>query len=433
MKQENNDTLKQLGVNVAIIFLLGGVVGISSGLLGLMLGGVEKLMLGYVEGPANPGPYQVASWRRIVSVVGGSVFAALVWWLLRTKTTKVPSVKQAVSGEQMPLWQTAAHVLLQIIIVGSGSSIGREVAPREFGAMLGQRFSQFVHAIDEKQRTTVVAVSAAAGLAGVYNAPLAGTFFALEILLCDISVETVILALGTSSVSAYVASSIREHGTFYGMEAMGGSVTPSWTLMVFAVIVGVTCGIAGLLFRKGSQWAESSKPKKAGILWMMPLTALVTGIVAIWLPQVMGNGRSMAQYAFSVTSEQAAAVVPMLLALLVSKAVLTLATIRSGASGGVLQPGIAIGAVLGALLGILWLVCSPSDTIASCALVGASALLAASQQAPLMAMCLVMELTRAPMEFFVPVAVGVAVSTLISKGFGGFLSRSERKKESAVV
>lgn len=433
VKQESNGALKQLGVNAAIIFLLGGVVGVSSGLLGLMLGGVEQLMLGYVEGPANPGPYQVASWRRIVSVVCGSVFAALVWWLLRTKTTKVPSVKRAVFGERMPLWQTTAHVLLQIIIVGSGSSIGREVAPREFGAMLGQRFLQFVRVIDEKQRTTVVAVAAAAGLAGVYNAPLAGTFFALEILLCDISVETIILALGTSSVSAYVASFIRGRGTFYDMEAMGGSVTPTWSLTVFAVIAGVVCGITGLLFRKGSQWAENSKPKETGILWMMPLAALVTGIVAVWLPQVMGNGRSLAQYAFSVTSEQTAAVVPMLLGLLVSKAVLTLATIRSGASGGVLQPGIAVGATLGALLGVLWLVFSPGDTIASCALVGASALLAASQQAPLMAMCLIMELTGAPMEFFGPVAVGVVVSTLISMGFGGVLSRSERKKEGAVV
>lgn len=433
MKQKSDGALKRLAVNAGIILLLGGAVGVSSGLLGVMLSGVERLMLGYVESPASLGPYGVAPWRKIVSVVGGSVFAALVWWLLRTKTTTVPSVKQAVSGESMPLWQTTVHVLLQIIIVGSGSSIGREVAPREFGAMLGQWFSQFVHVIEERQRTTIVAVAAAAGLAGVYNAPLAGTFFALEILLCDISIETVILALGTSSVSAYVASIIRGRGTFYDIDAVGVSVTPTWSLTVFAVIAGVVCGITGLLFRKGSQWAANSRPKGDGILWMMPLAALATGIVAIWLPQVMGNGRFMAQYAFSATSGQAAVVVPMLLSLLVSKTVLTLATIRSGASGGVLQPGIAVGAALGALLGVLWLSVNSNDTVTACALIGASALLAASQQAPLMAMCLVMELTGAPMGFFVPVALGTAVSTLISKGFDQFVSRSERKKENAVV
>ncbi|MDF7665295.1 chloride channel protein [Bifidobacterium sp. ESL0745] len=417
----------------AVIFLLGGVVGVSSGLLGLMLSGVERLMLGYIENPKDPSPYQVVAWRRVASVVGGSVFAAIIWWLLRTKTTKVPSVKKAVAGERMPVWQTTVHVLLQIFIVGSGSSIGREVAPREFGAMLGQRFSQLIHLSDEKDSKIIVAVAAAAGLAGVYDAPLAGAFFAVEILLADVGIETVAMALGTSAVSAYVASMIRGRGTFYGMAAMGKSVIPTLSLTLFAFLAGIICGIAGALFRKGSQWAEGNKPKGTGILWMMPLAALATGIVAIWLPQVMGNGRSVAQYAFAATAGQGNTLVPILLALLVAKAVLTLATIRSGASGGVLQPGISIGATLGALLGFVWMIISPADTVTACALVGASALLAASQQAPLMAMCLVMELTRAPMAFFVPVGVGVAVSALVSQGFLGFVSRSQRKKQKAVV
>lgn len=429
----NNSGLKRLGLIAAVVFLLGGVVGVSSGLLGLMLSGVERLMLGYVENPLDPSPYQVAAWRRVASVVAGSVFAAIIWWLLRTKTTKVPSVKKAVAGERMPVWQTTVHVLLQIFIVGSGSSIGREVAPREFGAMLGQRFSQLFHLNNEKDRRAVVAVAAAAGLAGVYNAPLAGTFFAIEILLADISLETVTLALGTSAVSAYIASMIRGRATFYGMAAMGKSTIPTLSLTLFAVIAGIICGIVGALFRKGSQWAEGNKPKGAGILWMMPLAALATGIVAIWLPQIMGNGRSVAQYAFAATAREANTLIPILLALLVAKVVLTLGTIRSGASGGVLQPGISIGATLGALLGFAWVLLSPGDTVTACALVGASALLAASQQAPLMAMCLVMELTGAPMAFFVPVGVGVAVSALVSQGFLGFVSRSQRKKQRAVV
>ncbi|WEV72963.1 chloride channel protein [Bifidobacterium sp. ESL0790] len=433
VRDKNDSGWKRWGVIAAVIFLLGGVVGVSSGLLGLMLSGVERLMLGYVENPQDPSPYKVAAWRRIASIVGGSVFAAVVWWLLRTKTTKVPSVKIAVAGERMPVWQTTVHVLLQIFIVGSGSSIGREVAPREFGAMLGQRFSQLFRLNDEKDRRTVVAVAAAAGLAGVYNAPLAGTFFALEILLADISMETVTMALGTSAVSAYIASMIRGRGTFYGMAAMGNSAIPTLSLTLFAILAGIICGVSGALFRKGSQWAEGNKPKGAGILWMMPLAALATGVVAIWLPQVMGNGRSVAQYAFSSTAREAHALVPVLLALLVAKVVLTLGTIRSGASGGVLQPGISIGATVGALLGFAWVIVSPGDTVTACALVGASALLAASQQAPLMAMCLVMELTGAPMAFFVPVGVGVAVSALVSRGFNVLVSRSERKSAGPVV
>ena len=72
--------------------------------------------------------------------------------------------------------------------------------------------------------------------------------------------------------------------------------------MVFALIAGLMLGVAGALFRRGSQWAEKNKPSGAGILWMMPLAGLLTGVVAIAVPQVMGNGRATAQLSFSSRS-----------------------------------------------------------------------------------------------------------------------------------
>ena len=74
-----------------------------------------------------------------------------------------------------------------------------------------------------------------------------------------------------------------------------------------------------------------------------------------------------------------------------------------------------MGSTLGVMLGLLWILVFPSDSVTACALIGAAALLSASQQAPLMAMCLVMELTEAPITFFVPVGLAVAASSLMSK------------------
>ena len=231
--------------------------------------------------------------------------------------------------------------------------------------------------------------------------------------------------------------------------------------MLFAVLCGAACGVAGAWFRKGSQWAESHQSHDKHILWQMPLAGLVTGLAAIVVPQVMGNGRAAAQLGFSTfvpegsaaagasQSASSAAASPwnllagggnvsgsastavnagfqlsqsniaMLLGVLeltfVAKALVTLMTIRSGASGGVLQPGIALGSTLGAMLGLIWILLFPADSVTACALIGAAALLSASQQAPLMAMCLVMELTEAPSAFFVPVGLAVAASSLVSK------------------
>ena len=454
-------TAKRLGWLAAATIIFGVIIGAGAGLLTLLLYGVEHVMLGYVEGSELPGPFGVPAVRRAISVTIGLAVAGVIWYFLRNKTTKVPSVKKAVAGERMSVWQTLVHVVLQIGIVGSGASIGREVAPRELGAMLAQRFCDLFHieGADGIDRRMVVAVAAGAGLGGVYNAPLAGMFFAVEILLVDVTLEKVAFGLGMSAIAAFVAASIKGHHTFYDITAMQPQSTP--TLMLFAVLCGAACGVAGAWFRKGSQWAESHQSHDKHILWQMPLAGLVTGLAAIVVPQVMGNGRAAAQLGFSTfvpegsaaagasQSASSAAASPwnllagggnvsgsastavnagfqlsqsniaMLLGVLaltfVAKALVTLMTIRSGASGGVLQPGIALGSTLGAMLGLIWILLFPADSVTACALIGAAALLSASQQAPLMAMCLVMELTEAPSAFFVPVGLAVAASSLVSK------------------
>ena len=454
-------TAKRLGWLAATTIILGVIIGAGAGLLTLLLYGVEHVMLGYVEGSELPGPFGVPAVRRAISVTIGLTLAGIIWYFLRNKTAKVPSVKQAVAGERMPVRQTLVHVVLQIGIVGSGASIGREVAPRELGAMLAQRFCDLFHieGADGIDRRMVVAVAAGAGLGGVYNAPLAGMFFAVEILLVEVTLEKVAFGLGMSAIAAFVAASIKGHHTFYDITAMQPQSTP--TLMLFAVLCGAACGVAGAWFREGSQWAESHQSHDKHILWQMPLAGLVTGLAAIVVPQVMGNGRAAAQLGFSTfvpegsaaagasQSASSAAASPwnllagggnvsgsastavnagfqlsqsniaMLLGVLaltfIAKALVTLMTICSGASGGVLQPGIALGSTLGAMLGLIWILLFPADSVTACALIGAAALLSASQQAPLMAMCLVMELTEAPSAFFVPVGLAVAASSLVSK------------------
>lgn len=426
--QETQPKIGRIPALIAAALIVGVAIGAAAGLLTFMLYGVERLMLGYVENSQESGPFNVPVIRRLISVTAGAAIAAVIWWLLRTRSTKVPSVKKAVNGDIMPIWQTVVHVLLQIFIVGTGMSIGREVAPRELGAMFGQRFASWVH-LDAKDTRMLVAITAAAGLAGVYNAPLAGTFFAVEILLADITLETVTLAFACSALASWVASLVKGTHTFYLIGETDGLFTPDY--MAFALVAGMIFGAAGALFRRGSQWAEESKPSGVGILWMLPLAGLLTGVVAIWVPQVMGNGRATAQLSFS--SDVDLAVLPILLVSFLAKAMVTLLTIRSGASGGVLQPGIALGASGGALLGVLWMQVFHTNSIGMYALLGACALLAASQQAPLMAICLVMELADAPINLFVPIGFAVAVSAFVASRLGGplaavHLSKSAKKE-----
>ena len=213
---------------IAAVLGLGVVIGVAAGLLTLMLYGIEHVALGFVESPEQPGPFGTPSWRRALSVIVGATLAAVIWWLLRTRSAKVPSVTKAVAGERMPWWQTIVHVLLQILIVGCGMSIGREVAPREFGALAGQRASGWLK-LDAADTRTIVAVAAGAGLAGVYNAPLAGAFFAVEILLADVTLRTVAYAFACSTVAAWVGTLIKGTHTFDSARPGPSGTTPRAT------------------------------------------------------------------------------------------------------------------------------------------------------------------------------------------------------------
>ena len=86
-------TAKRLGWLAATTIILGVIIGAGAGLLTLLLYGVEHVMLGYVEGSELPGPFGVPAVRRAISVTIGLTLAGIIWYFLRNKTTKVPSVK----------------------------------------------------------------------------------------------------------------------------------------------------------------------------------------------------------------------------------------------------------------------------------------------------------------------------------------------------
>ena len=100
---------------------------------------------------------------------------------------------------------------------------------------------------------------------------------------------------------------------------------------------------------------------------------------------------------------------------LVAKVIVTLFTIKCGGYGGTLTPSIAAGAVIGVFLGIPYMHFFPVVTLTQCAVIGASLFLAASQQAPLMALFMLFEVCHLNFTAFLPLGIGVAISIGISK------------------
>lgn len=443
----------------AASIVLGVLIGLGATVLTFILYAVQYLAFGSIESAKNTVFSSLPWYRYVLSCTIAMTVAALAWYLLRKRESppRIVTIPQAVSGSKMPIFSTIAHVLLQIGIVGSGISIGREVAPRELAAMIAQRYSRIFH-VSAKTQRILVASAAGAGLAAVYHAPLAGTVLSLGLLsktqgfgfyawlnrengsvivnsLKNIArserLHCLPFALVMNYVATFVAEFLLHHSRYYNIPQF--SCVISWQICVFAVVVGAVCGLVGYVFRLGIIWCRTHALRGLQMLCFMPVAGLVIGIAACWFPHIMGNGRSLSQLAFSVSSfpylAENSRIMIILLLLAMMKMLATLLVLRYGASGGVLQPSISTGACFGVILyaifstsGFLQVFDISQVSAISVSIIGAASLLASSRKAPIMAWLLVAELVNAPFALICLMLLAVIVSNCVANCVERFIS-----------
>jgi CIC family chloride channel protein len=278
------------------------------------------------------------------------------------------------------------------------------VAPRELGALVAGWLSERA-GLTARERRILVACGAGAGLAAVYDVPLGGAVFAVEILLAELSFATALPALATAAVATLVAQLAVPAGPLYTLPHL--ALTPS--LLVWSIIAGPVIGFAALGFVAAVRFALVHRISGNWILLVMPVVFVAVGVLSIPFPSILGNGRALGQVAFD-----GAAPLLLVAALLIVKAVATTGTIYSGAAGGTLTPSLALGAALGAVLGGAWLLLWPGSPIAAFAFVAAAAFLASSMRAPFTALILIVEFTGQGPALLAPTMIAIAGSVAVT-------------------
>lgn len=403
------------------VVLAGLAAGATGWVCTRLLHLVEWLAYGLTDGTLLQSVEAVDPWRRVVALLVAGLLGGLSWFLLYHSGRAPVRIADAVDGWRMPVGTTLWHALTQVVIVGLGASIGREVAPREAAAALSAWISDRL-GLSTEDRRILVACGAGAGLAAVYSVPLSGAVFALEVFLVRLTPRAVWPALAVSGIAVLVAQGWERTAPFYTVPALRASAS----LTVWALVVGPVIGALGHAFRRVVSAAEKRRPTDGRLLWVMPLVFTAVGLVAVFVPSVLGNGQATAQTAFDSAwgaplGIGGVATVGFLgIALVgVAKLATTLATIRSGAWGGTLTPGIAMGACLGALTAMVWSEFWPGTQVAAAVFIGAAAFLATSMRAPFTALVLVLEFTHQGATVLVPtvLALGgaVAAATLLER------------------
>lgn len=401
---------RRLVRQAAVTVLTGVGAGLGGMALALLLHAIQHIAYGYSEDAVISkisflqGVTAASPERRVAALTVCGLVAGLGWFAVYRFGAPLISIRKAVASAdpRMPLGATTGHALLQIITVALGSPLGREVAPREIGALLAGILSRRA-GLDSETSRIMVACGAGAGLAAVYNVPLGGAVFVLEVLLCTVRPAAVIPALASSVIAALVAWTGLGNETQYTVPAM--TITPS--LVVWSIIAGPLFGYAAVHYTRMTTAMRARAPKKGRIvLWCLVVFAAI-GLATVVLPQLPGNGKGPTQ--LSLNSDIG---LPLAAGLLLAKLVATAASLRAGAEGGLLTPGLTIGALIATIIGSLSNLIFPTVPLGAFALVGATAFLSVSMAMPLTAVVLMLEFTRFNQDILIPIlfAVGGAIA-----------------------
>ncbi len=302
--------------------------------------------------------------------------------------------------------------ITSVLSIGTGGGGGREAPIVQVGAAIGSTVAQALRFSPNKTRT-LLGCGAAAGLAAVFNAPIGGVMFAIEVLLGDFSVKTfspivVAAVIGTVLSRSYLGNSPTFNVPGYSLV--------SNTELLFYCLLGVLAGLSAVMFIKIyyaiEEWFQRIEKRWNLPVWSMPaIGGLMSGLICVWLPELYGFSYEAINNALRGNEGW-----HNMIGIYLLKPVVAALTVGSGGSGGMFAPAMKMGAMLGGMFGRIVHILFPTITATSgaYALVGMGALTAGIMRAPLTVILILFEVTGS-YEIVLPIMFAAVTSSLIAR------------------
>jgi CIC family chloride channel protein len=332
-------------------------------------------------------PWNIKIW---IPALGGLVVGPLVYFLAReAKGHGVPEVMEAVALRRGVIRKRVVIVktLVSAISIGTGGSVGREGPIVQIGSAIGSALGQALRVSPDRMRA-LVGCGAAAGIAATFNAPIAGSMFALEVVLGDFGLATFSPIVISSVVATVVSRAYLGDTPAFIVPAY--ELVSAWEMPLYLVL-GLFCAAVGVTFTKTLYRVEDLfESLKFPEYLKAVIGGMILGVAGLFLPQILGVGYGamdmalMQQFAWW-----------LMLLLVVAKILATSITIGSGGSGGIFAPSLFVGAMAGGFFGILVHTLFPAVTASPGAysIVGMGAVVAATTHGPLAAILILFEMT----------------------------------------
>ena len=415
-----NSTLKSLlSDEHAITAILGIIVGVAGGFGAVGFRYLINFFQTISYGSADELLGVVASvpwyYRIAIPAIGGLIVGPIVYFFAReAKGHGVPEVMYSVALQRGIIRKriVAIKALVSAVCIGTGGSVGREGPIVQIGSAVGSTLGQLFKVSGSRMRT-MVGCGAAAGIAATFNAPIAGSIFAIEIILGEFEIAS----FSPIVISAVSATAISRH--FLG--DIPAFILPAYILhspMEFPLyaILGVLCALVAVaftlfLYRAEDTWNAIKFPEYLKAV----LGGLMMGTMGLVFPQVLGVGYGAIDLALMVKLSW------WFMALLaLFKILATSITIGSGGSGGIFAPSLFMGAMAGGAFGAVAHHFFPSVAVSAgaYAVVGMGAVVAATTHGPLQAILIIFEMTS-DYKIILPLMITCIISCLVARKLCG--------------
>ncbi len=399
---------------LALLSLLGILTGITAGAIIVAFRYALELGTIFLPMDGNSDNFESLNWlTRLALCIGGAVLLGLILSLI-DKTKRDVGISHVLTRLEyhqghLPFKRTILQFVTACIALISGQSMGKEGPSVHLGASGGSVVGRSLR-IPNNGLRILVGAGVAAAIAAVFDTPLAGVIFAMEVVLMEYTVfgfTPIILA----AVSATVVTRL----TLGGATIISVPSMPVNTVLELPLValMGLLIGIVAALFiRLSGSVAIISKDQT--VFNRMLFAGVFTGILAIWLPQIMGLGYDTIDAV--LLSEFS---LGLALAMLFAKLLATAVSVGVGMPAGLIGPSLFIGASAGSCIGLAAQTFSSNFADAGWyAVLGMAAMMAATLQAPLAALIYLLELTASPSIVLPGMLAVITASLMAHSAFG---------------
>lgn len=319
-----------------------------------------------------------------------------------------------------------SRMLTSAITVGLGGSVGLEAPIVVTGSAIGSNIGYLMH-MNQKKRTLLIGCGAAGAISAIFNSPVAGVIFSMEVILADVTITMFIPLLIASVTGSLISLSLLGDDVLFSFE-----LTDDFMAMdtPYYIIFGILCGLISVYFTRMTYRVEALIKKIRNDLGRAVMGGILLGIIIFVFPPMYGEGYNTIKLLlagreeemlkgslFFANIDQNYFLLLFIGAVMLVKPVASALTIGSGGSGGIFAPSLFIGGVSGHLFASLINLTgnSPIST-SNFTLVGMCGVMSGVLYAPLTAIFLIAEITSG-YELFIPLMLVSAIAYMTSSFF----------------